>query len=81
MRPPTVLSYTDVVGETGEKLDRLFQKKNCLIEINPGKVLLPNAFKKIGQDILDLAVLDNDVFMCSYPRTGKYNKIIFTHVN
>lgn len=42
-----------------------------MVEINPGKVILPADYMTIGQDILDMEVRESDVWMCSYPRTGK----------
>ncbi|GBP27752.1 Estrogen sulfotransferase [Eumeta japonica] len=64
------LSFSFLNDETGEMLDQMFEKKDCMIEINPGRVILPVEFKDIGQDILELPVFEDDVWMCSYPRTG-----------
>ncbi|XP_026322931.1 sulfotransferase 1C2 [Hyposmocoma kahamanoa] len=64
------LTFSKLDPETGEILDRLFEKKDCMIEINPGRVILPAGYMDIGQDIMDMEVLDSDVWMCSYPRTG-----------
>ncbi|XP_048001533.1 luciferin sulfotransferase [Leguminivora glycinivorella] len=70
MRVKPNLSFSKLDNETGELLDRMFEKKDCMVEINPGRVILPADYMTIGQDILDMEVLENDVWMCSYPRTG-----------
>lgn len=74
MRTKAELSFSKLDNETGETLDRMFEKKDCMIEVNPSRTILPTDYMNIGQDILDMQVLDNDVWMCSYPRTGKYTK-------
>ncbi|XP_063369015.1 luciferin sulfotransferase [Cydia amplana] len=70
MRVKPNLTFSKLDKETGELLDRMFEKKDCMVEINPGRVILPADYMTIGQDILDMEVLENDVWMCSYPRTG-----------
>jgi hypothetical protein len=70
MRTKPQLTFCKLDEETGGSLDRMFEKKDCMVEINPGRVILPVDYVNIGQDILDMEVLDNDVWMCSYPRTG-----------
>lgn len=72
MKTVPELKFSKLDPETGEILDRLFEKKDCMIEINPGRVILPADYTDIGQDIVDMEVLNSDVWMCSYPRTGKY---------
>lgn len=67
------LSFQKVEGEEAEKLDELFGVKDCLIEVNPGRVLMPPDFKEIGERIIDLKVREDDVWLVSYPRTGKLN--------
>lgn len=77
MKTAPNLTFSKLDPETGEILDRLFEKKDCMIEINPGRVILPAGYMDIGQDIMDMEVLDSDVWMCSYPRTGKFfNELI-----
>lgn len=65
------ITYDRIEGEEGEKLDELFGIKDCLIEVNPGRVILPPDFKEIGERIMDLKVREDDVWLVSYPRTGK----------
>ncbi|CAH0597698.1 unnamed protein product [Chrysodeixis includens] len=70
MRTRPVLTFSKLDPETGELLDRMFDKEDCMVEINPGRVILPADYMTIGQDILDMEIHDTDVWMCSYPRTG-----------
>lgn len=76
MRTKPNLTFSKLDKETGAKLDRMFEKEDCMVEINPGRVILPADYMNIGQDILDMEVLEDDVWMCSYPRTGKYTYCI-----
>lgn len=71
MKTKPVLTFSKLDPEAGEVLDRMFDKKDCMWEINPGRVILPADYMTIGQDILDMEVKDSDVWMCSYPRTGE----------
>ncbi|KAL0276598.1 UNVERIFIED_CONTAM: hypothetical protein PYX00_004141 [Menopon gallinae] len=64
------ITYERIEGEDADKLDELFGVKDCLIEVNPGHVLLPPDFQEIGQRIVDLEVREDDVWLVSYPRTG-----------
>jgi len=66
------LVYKKVEGPMALKLESLFGlKEGGLIEVNPGKVLVPPKFKDVAQRILDLEVRPDDVWLVSYPRTGK----------
>lgn len=71
MRSKPQLTFSKLDEETGMLLDKMFKKKDCMVEINPGRVILPADYMTIGQDILDMEVRDSDVWMCSYPRTGE----------
>lgn len=64
------LTFHPLVGPFAEKVDKYFGIKGSLIEINPGKVLLPPQYSKIGQSILDAPVREDDIWLLSYPRTG-----------
>lgn len=75
MRTRSTLTFSKLDAETSEILDRMFKKEVTMIEINPGRVVLPTDFKTIGQEILDMEVNESDVWMCSYPRTGKLFEI------
>lgn len=58
-------------GTVGEKLDSFFQRKNCFIEVNPGHVIMPKKYQDISDEIVNTDVRPDDVWMISYPRTGK----------
>ncbi|CAH0401653.1 unnamed protein product [Chilo suppressalis] len=70
MRTKTQLTFKKVDSKYGEVLDRMFGKKDSMTIVNPSRTLLPADYIKIGQDILEMEVLEDDVWMCSYPRTG-----------
>lgn len=81
MRTTPKLTFSKLDEETGSKLDQMFEKKDCMVEINPGHVILPADYMTIGQEILDMEVLESDVWMLSYPRTGKYDsKLIMINI-
>lgn len=58
-------------GTVGDKLDGFFQRKNSFIEVNPGHVIMPKKYQDISDEILNTDVRLDDVWMISYPRTGK----------
>ncbi|XP_058812239.1 luciferin sulfotransferase [Topomyia yanbarensis] len=64
------IEYRTLETELNERLDTFFCKKNSLIEVNPGGVLMPTKFQEIGEDILNLEIRKDDVWLLSYPRTG-----------
>lgn len=64
------LSYKEVNAEEEKRLNSLFPRQNCFIEVLPGNVIVPKAFKDIGQEIRDMTVYPDDVWMVSFPRTG-----------
>ncbi|XP_041985138.1 luciferin sulfotransferase [Aricia agestis] len=70
MKTKPNITFSKITDEAGELLDKMFGKKDCMVEINPGRVILPADFISIGNAILDAEVYDDDVWMCSYPRTG-----------
>lgn len=61
-----------LTGTIHEKIDKYFGYKNSLIEVYPNKVYLPEQFEEIGQSILDAPVRKDDIWLLSYPRTGKF---------
>jgi len=69
------VSYDRIQGEEAEKLDDLFGMKDCLIEVNPGRVLLPPQYQEIGDKIVNMKVRTDDVWLVSYPRTGKFTEL------
>ncbi|CAB3381573.1 Hypothetical predicted protein [Cloeon dipterum] len=75
-QPPTKsvkmhVVYKDIEGDMAKKLEDLFGlASGGLIEVNPGKVLIPPKFKSYAQRIIDMEVRPDDVWLVSYPRTG-----------
>lgn len=65
------IKYNKVDENFSKKIDKLFGVENCLIEVNPGNVLLPPKYVEIGERIMNLEVRPDDVWLASYPRTGK----------
>lgn len=65
------IKYNKIEGKYAEKLDSLFGIKDCLIEVNPGKVLIPPKYQELGERILNMTVRSDDVWLVAYPRTGK----------
>ena len=63
--------YDRLEGALAERLDSMFGIPGCLVEVNPGRVLLPPKYIDLGQRIKDLDVRPDDVWVVSYPRTGK----------
>lgn len=58
-------------GKVGEKLDNFFQRNDCFIEVNPGHVIMPKKYQDISQEIINCDVRSDDIWMISYPRSGK----------
>lgn len=50
-------------------LDRAFHMKNSFFDAGHGCVL-PQAYREISQQVKNLKIRSDDVFLCSYPRTG-----------
>lgn len=65
------IQYNPLEIKISGKLDKMFQKENCFIQAQPGNVTLPKKFSEIGEAILDLEVRKDDIWVVSYPRTGK----------
>lgn len=55
----------------GKITDKGLRVQNALYEFNPGKCLLPGFFDHYIQQIWDAPVRKDDVWLVSYPRTGK----------
>lgn len=64
------LSYARLEGDDARKLDRMFNRQMCLIEVNPGRLLLPPKYEELGDRIRAMEVRTSDVWVISYPRTG-----------
>lgn len=64
------LVFKELDKEVGERIDALFPKQNCFIEVLPKNIILPRKFVEIGESIRNLKTYSDDVWMVSYPRTG-----------
>lgn len=74
------ITCTPLRGVIGDKLDKFFQRKNGFVEVNPGNVIMPRKYKDICEEILESHVRNDDVWMISYPRTGKHYFLLRFHV-
>lgn len=63
--------------QISEKLFNMFPRKDCFIEVNPGHVIMPRKYQDISDEIINSDVRPDDVWMISYPRTGKHT--MMTH--
>lgn len=66
----TEIKYADVDGQVSEILNKTFVTsfRNGYLKAND--VVLPVYYRKFGQRILDMEIRDDDVWVCSYPKTG-----------
>ncbi|KAM7359796.1 sulfotransferase 2 isoform 1-T2 [Cochliomyia hominivorax] len=64
------LTFKELDKEIAVRIDSLFPKKNCFIEVLPGNVILPRKFQEIGESIREFQTYSDDVWLVSYPRTG-----------
>lgn len=71
------IKFNKLEENLGKRIDELFGVENCLIEVSPGNILLPPKYEEIGERILNLEVRPDDVWLVSYPRTGKYLTVIY----
>lgn len=83
----TDITYTDVDSEVFDILNKCFLTsfRNGYVKAND--VVLPVYFKKFGQRIQDMEIRDDDVWVCSFPKTGLnlkyknyYRSIVFNRV-
>ncbi|XP_050534781.1 sulfotransferase 1B1 [Daktulosphaira vitifoliae] len=64
------IKYENIEDKIAKRLDDLFGVKDCLIEVNPGNVILPPKYRDLGERILNMEVRPDDIWLVSYPRTG-----------
>lgn len=64
------IKYENLEDKFIKRLDDLFGVKDCLIEVNPGKCILPPKYKDLGERVRNMEVRSDDVWLVSYPRTG-----------
>ncbi|XP_022167669.1 sulfotransferase 1 family member D1-like [Myzus persicae] len=64
------ITYSTVDNEVSDILNKCFVTsfRNGYIKAND--VVLPVYFKKFGQRIQDMDIRDDDIWVCSYPKTG-----------
>lgn len=64
------ITYSSVDNEVSDILNKRFVTsfRNGYIKAND--VVLPVYFKKFGQRIQDMEIRDDDIWVCSYPKTG-----------
>lgn len=67
----TKVTCVPLEGDIGERLDEFFRRKNGFVEVQPGNVIMPRKYKDICDEIITSRVRNDDVWMISYPRTGK----------
>lgn len=67
--------FSTIDDENGEKLDEMFQLKPSFLRVQPSRCILPPKFIFYAQKVRDFTVYEDDVWMISYPRTGKCFKI------
>lgn len=63
--------YKPVDGVIGEKLDKYFKQKNSFVEVIPGNCIMPKKFIEICDEVLSSNVRETDMWLLSYPRSGK----------
>lgn len=66
------ISYTTLESPLGPKLDKMFGVKYSFLRVKPSNALLPPNYVFVGPRIRDLEVYEDDVWLVSYPRTGKF---------
>lgn len=65
-----MLDFKDLEESSSSKcLDKAFHFPNNFIDAGYGCVL-PQKYREISAQIRDFEIRPDDVFMCSYPRTG-----------
>lgn len=71
------LNFTTIEGDVGRRLDKMFGVKPSFLRVEPGHCLLPPQFVFHGVNIRDMEIYDDDVWMISYPRTGKIRSNLY----
>jgi len=64
------ITYSSVDNEQSDILNKCFVNIFQYGFIKANDVMLPVYFKKFGQCILDMDIRDDDIWVCSYPKTG-----------
>lgn len=65
-----MVAFEDLAeNRTTEVLDRAFHRKNSFIDAGNG-CILPYSYRDISDKVKNLKIRNDDVFLCSFPRTG-----------
>jgi estrone sulfotransferase len=56
-------------SQSTEILDRAFHIKDNFFDAG-NECILPKKYKEISEQVKNLKIRDDDVFLCSFPRTG-----------
>ncbi|XP_054263239.1 luciferin sulfotransferase-like [Macrosteles quadrilineatus] len=67
---PSVVEYTAVGGESEQLLDRYFLTVFRHGYLRCQGTVLPVYYRQFAQDILNLEIREQDVWVCSFPKTG-----------
>lgn len=68
---PSQLQYSEITGECGDLLNKYFITGFRTGYVRVKGVVLPEYFKMFGDKILNMNVRDDDIWVCSFPKTGK----------
>lgn len=67
-----------VIWDNNEELDEILRQDFTTVfrpgYINVNGVTMPERYAEMKQDIFNLEVSENDVWVCSFPKTGKRRK-------
>ncbi|KAL5235519.1 hypothetical protein ACI65C_002929 [Semiaphis heraclei] len=64
------ITYSSVDNEVSDILNKCFVTSFRNGHIKANDFMLPVNFKKFGQCILDMDIRDDDIWVCSYPKSG-----------
>lgn len=66
-------------GVFGELLEKIFDRKDGYVKTNPGNIVMPIKYCEFGDEILKSNVRKDDVWVVSFPRSGKFIYIFLYH--
>ncbi|KAL5235526.1 hypothetical protein ACI65C_002936 [Semiaphis heraclei] len=64
------ITYSSLDNEVSDILDKCYVNNFRRGFIKANGVVMPVYFKKFGQRILDMDIRDDDIWVCSYPKSG-----------
>lgn len=65
------LKYEIIEGKSGQILKEKFTSIFRTGYVTAKNTTMPEYFKKFGDRILNMNVYDSDIWVCSFPKTGK----------